>query len=172
VANKDEVLEDLVDLLFAQMELPREDGRGWMETERELFSGLRRLLLSHPHAVSLLATHSARSVEALAPIETSLRTLMRAGFGHQGVVDGHRVLMSFTLGYLISEVSLFDDPSLDPNSWGTAAYALRDLPADELPHLAELAPVALAQTTDRQFDTCLTVILSGLKQALDAERSG
>ena len=165
VANKDDILDGLLDVLFSRIELPPTDGREWDDVARALFLAFRREFLRHPKAVPLLATRSARSATSLAPIEMSLGILRRAGFTRQGAVDAHRVLMSFTIGYLQSEAAVAADPEAVPHSWGTAAYALLDLPAADVPYLAELANVALERDVDQQFDWCLAVILTGLRAA-------
>lgn len=165
-SSKDEILDEVVDLLLRSIELPPDEGHGWEDVARELFTNVRSHLLTHPNTVELFATRLAHSVEALAPIELSLRSLREAGFDKWGAIDGHRILMSFTLGYVVSEVSARTEPSSHPEGWGTAAYALRELPADQLPHLVELAPIALAGRSDEQFDACLSTLLAGLRERL------
>jgi AcrR family transcriptional regulator len=165
-SSKEDILDKVVDLLLSSIELPPDKGRSWDEVAHQLFENVRAHLLAHPNTVQLFATRLGQSVEALAPIELSLRNLREAGFDEWGAIDGHRILMSFTLGYVISEVTARTDPNSHPEGWGTAAYALRELPADQLPHLTELAPIALAGRSDRQFDTCLTTLLGGLRERL------
>ncbi len=169
VANKDEILEDILGSLFNEVELPDQNDRPWEELACELFCAFRCMLLAHPHAVTLVASRAVQPLEALAPIEMSLGIFRRAGFGRQGAVDAHRVLQSFTIGYLLAETSVLNDPTAVPNSWGTAAYALRELPADTLPHLSELAQVAIDRVADEQFPALLMVIISGLRTELRPE---
>jgi AcrR family transcriptional regulator len=162
-SNKDEILDEVVDLLFRELPLPEEAGaERWAEVALELFSNLRRHLLDHLGAVSLIASRRAHSVDALAPTEMSLRNLRRAGFDEWEAIDGHRLLLSFTVGYLICEARAHDASTTHPEDWGTAAYALHPLPAEQAPTLAELAPIALAGHTDSQFDRCLRDILTAL----------
>jgi len=167
VSKKDDILDDVLDLLFRELDLPEDEGHNWEDTARALFSRLRRHLLAHPNTISLFATRVAHSAEALAPIEMSLRTLRKAGFDPWGAIDGHRILMSFTLGYAIFEVSARTSPTSHPEDWGIATYALRELPAEKLPHLSELASIALAGHANEQFDLCLTCILAGLTDRLN-----
>lgn len=166
VVGKDDILDDILDLLFTEVELPVCDDRPWEVQACELFCAFRRVLLAHPHTVVLVASRSVRSVDALAPIEESLGIFRRAGFDHQSAIDAHRVLQSFTIGYLLGEASALNDPAAVPNSWGTAAYALRDLPVETLPHLGELAQVAIDRVADEQFPLLLNVIVSGLRSEL------
>lgn len=164
-SKKDEILDEVVDLLFRELQLPqaaKEDGPDWAEVARELFLNMRRHLQHHLNAVVLVASRSVHSVEALAPTEISLRNLRQAGFDEWEAIDGHRLLLSFTLGYLISEASARGDPASHPEDWGIASYAFHTLPVDQVPTLAELAAVALAGDADEQFDRCLTGILTAL----------
>ncbi len=167
-SRKEEILDEVVDLLFRELELPedaREEGRvgsDWAEVARELFLNIRRHLLDHLNAVLLVASRPVHSVEALAPTEISLRNLRQAGFDEWEAIDGHRLLLSFTLGYLVSEASARRDPASHPEDWGIASYAFHTLPADQVPTLTELAAVALAGDADEQFDRCLRGILTAL----------
>lgn len=167
VAKKEEILDEVVDLLFKEVQLPEHEGRDWYEVARELFSNVRRHLVAHPNTVSLFATRPAHSGDALAPIEQSLRTLRQAGFDECAAIDGHRMLMSFTVGYVVSEVHARSDSATHPEDWGTAAYALQALPTDQVPNLAELAPIALSMHSDDQFDRCLGCILTALRLRLE-----
>ncbi len=167
--TKEEILNEIADLLFQEVALP-EENMDWEQSARELFFGFRRVLLSHPNAVPLLVGRSPRSLAALAPIEASLRSLRRAGFDAATALDGHRALMSFTVGYLLQEVARLSESNVDPSSWGTGLYGLSDLSSQETPHLLELAPVALQREGDEQFATGLTLVLTGLKIRLGAQR--
>ncbi len=148
-SNNDEIFDEVVDLLFRELELPeeaKEEGRDWAEVAPELFLNLPRHLLNHLNAVLLGASRPVHSVEALAPTEISLRNLRRAGFDEWQAIDGHRLLLSFTLGHLISEASARVDPESHHEDWGIASYAYRTLPANQVPTLTELAAVALPAT--------------------------
>lgn len=168
-STKEDILNEVVDLLFREVVLPP-DNPDWEQFSRELFSAFRSVLLSHPNTVPLLVTRSPRSPAALASIEASLRCLRQAGFDRATALDGYRVLMSFTVGYLLQEVSRSDDTDdVDPDSWGTGFYALSDLTSDETPHLLDLAPVALQRQAGEQFATGLMLVLEGLKTRLGAQ---
>ncbi len=118
VPSEDAILDGIVDLLFSEVELPLTSGRDWDDIARDLFSAFRRVLLSHPKSVTLLASRTVRSFQALAPIELSLGNLRRAGFDRRTTIDTHRGLLSFTVGYVLSEVGGLDTPS---DTWGTAS---------------------------------------------------
>ena len=168
-STKEDLLNEVVDLLFREVELPT-DSPDWERFSRELFSAFRRVLLSHPNAVPLLGTRAPHSQEALAPIEASLRSLRQAGFDRPTALDGHRLLMSFTVGYLLQEVARFEDSNVDPESWGTGFYALSDLSSETTPHLLDLTPVALQRHADDQFAMGLTIVFEGLKMRLGSQR--
>lgn len=164
VAGKDEILDGVVEVLFTELELPAET-EVWEEALKAGFVAFRRLLRAHPSAVPLFLTRTVSSPEALALVERSLRTMREAGFDDVAAIDGHRVLMTFTNGYAMSEVSLLDDP-VDPNAWGTAAYGRRTPSSEQAPHLAAVASTALARRADDQFEACLGTIVAGLARHL------
>ncbi len=161
-SNKDELLDEVVDLLFRELELPDGEGREWTDVALGLFSSLRRHLLGHLDSVSLVASRRVWSVDALAPTEMSLQNLREAGFDEWEAIDGHRLLLSFTLGYVLSEASARRVPAIHPEDWGIASYAVHAVSADQAPTLAALAPIALAGHSDEQFDRCLRDILTAL----------
>ncbi|MDQ6805879.1 MAG: TetR/AcrR family transcriptional regulator C-terminal domain-containing protein [Actinomycetota bacterium] len=170
-STKEEILNEVVDLLFQEVDLPA-DSPDWEYFSRQLFSAFRRVLLSHPNAVPLLGTRSPRSQLALAPIEASVRSLRQAGFDAPTALDGHRVLMSFTVGYLLQEVARFEErTNVDPAKWGTGFYALSHLTPEQTPHLLALTPVALQRQPDEQFATGLALVLAGLKMRLNGEQT-
>ncbi|MDQ4047799.1 MAG: TetR/AcrR family transcriptional regulator [Actinomycetota bacterium] len=168
-STKEDILNEIVDLLFREVAVPPDDP-DWEQFSRELFSAFRRVLLAHPNAVPLLVRRSPHSRSALAPIEAALRSLRQAGFDPPTALDGYRALMSFTVGYLLQEVGRLDQSDVSPDSWGTGFYGLSDLTADDTPHLLELAPVALQREPDDQFAIGLTLVLTGLKLRVDAQR--
>ena len=163
VANKDQLLDELLTLLYAEIDLPTYRDRDWRDVATDLFAAFRVVLMAHPKTVVIFAARSVTSMPALAPIDMSLGIFRRAGFGSEAAVDAHRILMSFTIGYLLAETTSVSRPDAIPrNSWGTAAFALADLRADKVPYLAELAPVALNRNADDQFELCLGLVVSGL----------
>ena len=168
-STKEDILAEVVDLLFREVAVPP-DTPDWEQFSRELFSAVRRVLLSHPNAVPLLVSRSPHSRSALAPIEASLRNLRQAGFDPPTALDGYRALMSFTVGYLLQEVGRSDESNMDPDRWGTGFYGLSDLTSNDTPHLLELAPIALQREGDEQFGMGLTLVLEGLKKRLDTKQ--
>lgn len=163
VASKEDILDDVVELLYVEIKLPGLLNRDWDDVANELFSSLRRLLLAHPKAVPLVVTRTVRSLSALAPIELSLGNFRRAGFDREGAVDAHRILESFTLGYVMSEVGPPGTPSPERNLWGATADSVANLPVAKVPFLAELAPIAIRRDAHQQFASCLDVVLTGIK---------
>src|SRR3954454_15313872 len=57
VANKDEILDGLVDLVFAEIELPLPDGEWRAEITKRAHSA-RKVLGSHPWSISLLESRT------------------------------------------------------------------------------------------------------------------
>lgn len=162
VAGKDDILDDVLDLLLGNVELPAPAGREWDDVVRDLFVALRRRLLEYPGAVPLLATRAPRSVDALAPIEVSLGVLRRAGFGRQAAIDAHRVLWSFTVGYVLSECGATPGAAAQ-SAVGTGAQGAGVDQRAELPYVGEVVAVAPGRQADEQFDFSLAVILTGLR---------
>src|SRR6202035_2494842 len=58
VANKDELLDGMVDLVFGEIDLPA-DGGGWKAAMRERAQSARRALRRHPWAIALMSTRTS-----------------------------------------------------------------------------------------------------------------
>src|SRR6187402_160992 len=65
VANKDDLLDGMVDAVFAEVELPEADGRRWRAPIRARCASMREVLLSHPWAVGRLNSRRSPGMATL-----------------------------------------------------------------------------------------------------------
>lgn len=163
VANKDELLDAMVDVVFEEIELPREDAP-WQEAIRERALSARAALARHRWAIGLLDTRTAPGPANLRHHEAVTACLREAGFSVVMATHANWVLDSYVYGYALQEGGL----SLDtPDDFAEAIDGtyLPQLPADEFPYLNESAATLAASGYDpaEEFLFGLDLILTGLE---------
>ncbi len=164
VANKEDILDGMVDTVFAEFQLPADTG--WRTAMRERAFSAREVLRRHPWATPLLESRTTPGPATLRHHDTVLGVLRAGGFSVELAAHAFSALDSYIYGFALQEAALpFDTPE------ETAALAeeiLRQLPADAYPHLAELTREhVLAPGYDyaEEFGFGLDLILDGLERA-------
>src|SRR6478736_2298274 len=79
VANKDEILDGIVDIVFSEIELPSIGG-DWREEMRRRAHSARAVLRRHPWAIGLLESRTSPGPATLRHHDVVLGTLRAAGF--------------------------------------------------------------------------------------------
>ena len=105
VANKDEILDGIVDVVFSQIELPSPDGDWRSEMRRRAFSA-RRVLRRHPWATVLLQSRTAPGPATLRHHDAVIRSLRGAGFSVEMTAHAYALLDSYVFGFALSETAL------------------------------------------------------------------
>ncbi|KHL15755.1 regulatory TetR family protein [Mumia flava] len=170
VANKDAILDGMVDAVFAEVEAPAIDG-DWRSAIRARCSSLRHVLVRHPWAVGLLESRTSPGPETLRHHDRVLGCLRRAGFTIAGAGHAYALLDSYVYGFALQENAVPFDPSgQTPEELAALATAIMaDFPRDELPSMAEMTAYALrpGYAFADEFEVGLDVVLDGL----DAHRA-
>jgi len=172
VANKDDLLDGIVDLVFGEIELPSGDA-GWKAAMRQRAISAREALRRHPWATGLMESRSTPGVTNLRHHDAVLGILRGAGFSVELAAHAYSLLDSYIYGFALQEASL---------PFGTAEEAaavaediLRQHPAEQLPHLTEIAVEHVLRPGydyGNEFLWGLDLLLDGLERAHDAARSG
>ncbi|HET6562557.1 MAG TPA: TetR/AcrR family transcriptional regulator C-terminal domain-containing protein [Marmoricola sp.] len=166
VANKDEILDGIVDLVFDAIELPAEEGE-WQPELRRAASSARAVLKQHPWAVSLLESRTSPGPATLRHHDVIIGTLRRAGFSVTDTAHAYAVLDAFVYGFALQEASLpFDEPGDVPE---VAAPMVERMPEGQYPHLVEFATEHVMRPGydfGDEFDFGLDLVLDGLARLL------
>ena len=165
VANKDAILDGIVDMVFAEMELPQADGDWRAELTRRATSA-RSVLRRHPWAIVLMESRAVPGPANLRHHDAVLGTLRTAGFSVPMTAHAYALLDAYVYGFAVQEAALPFGPDSAPDV--TAAIAAQ-FSADEYPHLVELATTHAMQPGydfGDEFDFGLGVILDALAAAL------
>ncbi|GAA4977625.1 TetR/AcrR family transcriptional regulator C-terminal domain-containing protein [Yinghuangia aomiensis] len=136
VPNKGAILDGVVDVVFAAVELP-DAGRGdWREALRTRAFSARAVLSRHSWALGLMDSRRNPGPATLRHHDAVLGVLRRAGFTLPMAAHAVSLIDSYIGGYVLQEKSL---PVADPGDVEAVAGDILDaLPADEFPYLAEM----------------------------------
>lgn len=165
VRSKDEILDALVDVIFAEIELPT-PGEDWRAAMRQRAASERAVLGRHTWAVSLMDSRANAGPATLRHHDAVIGCLRRAGFDIAGAATAFSLIDSYVYGFVIQEASL---PFTTPGELETVATGmLEHLPTDAYPHLVEMFGHALRPGYNYadEFTVGLDLILDGLEQRL------
>jgi AcrR family transcriptional regulator len=169
-ASKEELLDGVVELVLAELEVPRSGN--WEDVLRRTAHGYRQIALSHPHVVPLMVTRplatplALRPLGTLRPLEDLLALLVRAGFDERGALHAYRLYMGFLQGHVLNELQerVYDPEETDD----LLRLGLHRLPAKEFPRLRSLAAELAAYDGFQELEEGLDVVIGGLRRQLDA----
>ena len=168
VRNKDEILDALVDGVFSEVELSDEKGP-WRAEMRKRALGMQAALLRPRWATGLLESRTNPGPENLRHHNAVLGCLRHAGFDPATAVHAYSALDSYIYGFALQQHTLpFETPA---QQRALVEHMLTMLPADEYPHLREVATdLIMVRGFDHaeEFAYGLDLILDGLERALAA----
>jgi len=137
VANKEAILDGIVDLVFAEMELPQEDEEAWEHQVTRRAHAMRGGLRRHPWAIGLLESRSSPGPATLRHQDETIRILREAGFSIEMTAHASALLDSFVCGFALQEAARpFRVTSTGPK---TTRRGSAPLDPEAYPHLAEMA---------------------------------
>ena len=166
VANKDDILSGIADLVVEEYEIPN-PGPDWKASIRRTAVSAYRVLLRHPWAAGLLLAGTTPSVARLRYMDALLGTLRGAGFSAEMTDHAYHALDSHIMGFTLW-VTGMNLPS-DEQFTDLAQGFLARLPADEMPHLVEHVHQHLKprDPDDKpEFEFGLDLLLDGLERLL------
>lgn len=102
VPHKDALLDGMVDLVFAQIELPPTD-LDWKTALRRRAVSSREALLRHPWAVGRMEATKTPGPADLRLHDAVLGCLLRAGFSAEAAVQAYSVQDAYIYGFALQE---------------------------------------------------------------------
>ncbi|WP_232664420.1 TetR/AcrR family transcriptional regulator C-terminal domain-containing protein [Pseudonocardia sp. TRM90224] len=102
--GRDAVLGGVVDRLAGTVEVVVEPGEPWTTALARFAHAYRRMLLVHPRAVPLLATHPVDVDRGLAQLEGLLATFAEDSFAPEDAIVVVQSAVVFTLGHALAQV--------------------------------------------------------------------
>ncbi|WP_051423084.1 TetR/AcrR family transcriptional regulator [Arthrobacter sp. MA-N2] len=169
VANKDEILDGIVDIVFGEIELPSPAG-DWREQMQRRAHAMRAALRRHPWAVGLLESRSSPGPATLRHHEATLGTLRAAGFSIQMTAHAYALLDSYIYGFALQEAAL------PFNGRDTAAEITAPIverfSTGQYPRMMEIAAEHVLKPGydfGDEFDFGLDLILDGLSRSIPVD---
>ena len=165
VTNKDQILDNIVDLVFAEIELPS-PGADWRIEMRRRAGSARQALSRHPWAIALLQSRVNPGPATLRHHNAVLGTLRSAGFSIELTAHAFALIDSYVFGFALSETTL---PINGPDTVVEVAESMmpRDT-ADLYPYLVEFTNEHVLKPGydfRAEFDFGLDAILNALEAA-------
>jgi AcrR family transcriptional regulator len=168
VANKGEILDGIIDLVFSEIELPAADGDWRAEIRRRAHSA-RRVLRAHPWAIGLMESRTSPGPATLRHHDAVIATLRAAGFSPALTAHAYALLDSYTYGFALQEVSLPFDGS--DTVADVAEPIMESFSTGEYPHLVAMATDYYLQPGydfGDEFEWGLNLILGALATSATA----
>lgn len=165
VANKEALLDALVEWAFARIERP-EVGEPWRAQMDRRAHSARSVLSAHPWALGLLESRLP-GPSLMAHHEAVLGCLRADGFSLELAAHAFSVLDAYVDGFVLTEVNL--PFAADGDVDGFAAQVDELLPAQQYPNMAEMLHTrVMGQDYDYgdEFDWGLQLILDQLEVRL------
>jgi AcrR family transcriptional regulator len=162
VRDKDDLLEQVTDVLVARAGLP-DPALDWEVCLATLAHSLRGVLRSQPAAVAAYARRPQTSAAALSRLEVGLASLHDAGFPPDKAVEAYAAVHTYTIGFCALESTRHRAAGIDDTS--VADPGDHDQPEDD-PVARERAAIE-SFVTEEQFELGLRALVRGLAQELD-----
>jgi AcrR family transcriptional regulator len=170
VANKSEILDGIVDVVFAEIDLPPRNG-DWQNEIRQGAASARAALRRHPWALGLLESRTTPGPATLRHHDTMIGTLRAAGFSVEATAHAYALIDSYVYGFALQEAALpFDGPETVTD---VAEPMMRGFDTGQYPHLTEMATDFILQPGydfGNEFEIGLNVILDALTTSLLATK--
>ena len=160
VAGKEELLDAMVEHLYAAMERPDPTAPDWRAELRRRSASVRSTLVAHPWALGLLESRTGPARPfAFEHAEAVLATLLAAGFAPLLASRAFVTLDSFVYGFALQEVTM---SSTDPHGDHSAELA----PAmEQYPSMLATAEAVAGEPGYAfvdEFDAGLDLVLDGV----------
>ncbi len=169
VANKDEILDGMVEMVVGEFEVPPE-GVDWKVAMRQTAKSIHEVLLRHPWASVLIESRVQASPVRFRYGDAVSGTLRRAGFSIELAYRAFLTIESYIHGFTLQEVNCPFDAEERPD---VAATLEPQIAVDEYPYLAEMIGLMMqkgAAGYESEFEFGVNLILDGLERARDMTR--
>ncbi len=166
VANKDEMLDGMVDLVAGEVELP--DGGGdWKRATRRRALAAREVFVRHPWVVALWIRLRV-GPRRIGYMDSALRTYREAGLSPEITERVFHAVENHIIGYTLQAEAF---PLEDEDLAAAGQAFLRTLSTEDYPHLAEHIGQHLEKGTldEGDFEFGLDLILDGVERLADEE---
>ena len=160
LANKEEVLSGIVDLVVGEIEVPAIGG-DWRAAMRQRASSAHEVMLRHPWAPLLIVSRINVGPAMLRYFDATIGCLQAAGFSYAVADQAMNAIDSHIYGFTLQELNF----PFEPTEYADAASQfLPMIPAATHPHLRALAEQVISGEHHgiQDFSFGLELLLDGL----------
>ena len=168
VANKDDILDGIVDLVLGDIDVPP-TGTHWKAAMRQRAISAHEVLLAHPWAALQIMSRFNIGLGMTRYLDSTLGRLREGGFSVEGAMDAWHALDSHIYGFTLQELSL---PFAAEEAPQVSADVLGQLSAERYPHVVEVITHVMRSGRVEDFEFGLDLILDGLERILAESASG
>jgi AcrR family transcriptional regulator len=168
VANKDDLIDAMVDVVFGEIGVPS-GGGDWQTSMRRRAIAIRDALARHRWAVGLMESRRTPGPANLRHHDAVIGRLRAAGFDVEMAAHAYSLLDAYIYGFALTKLNLPFQTAEDVGE--VAQTMLAPFPANEYPNLVEfLAEHVMRPGYDYgdEFEYGLDLILDGLDRMRNA----
>lgn len=157
VANKDDVLDGVVETLWEEVEALAPAHDDWRTGVRTLARAIRDVMHRHPQAAALISLRPLMPAAALRAVQAHLDAMTGSGIPEERAYALLRTLWTYALGTAQAEIC-WDGCGEGPSRPAVSALLRPEVP----PELAAVAAIFCGQhDPDAQFELGLDLMLRG-----------
>lgn len=172
VANKEALLDAMVDVVFTEIYLPSVTGE-WRAEMRKRAESARAVMMRHPWALGLMDSRHTPGPATLGHHDAVIGCLRHAGFSVAMTAHAFALLDAYIYGFVLQEASLpFGDTR---QTQEVTSEIMEQFSAEEYPHLVELAVEHVMRpgySFSDEFDIGLDLVLDALEALARREGTG
>lgn len=160
-ANKDEILDGLVEVVIAEIEVPDLPADEWQSAMLVRANSAHQALLVHPWATQAVVSRMNIGPNMLAYIDATLGCLYKAGFSIEMADHIWNAMDNHIYGFTLQELNF----PLQEDEYAEAAAGFIDMiPAAQYPHMNALSRHVMTGKYNgvHDFEFGLKLILNGL----------
>ncbi|GAA3125889.1 TetR/AcrR family transcriptional regulator [Streptosporangium carneum] len=173
VANKDELLELVLDEVFGEIPLPDLEVTNWRDAASVFAYGVRQVLFAHPWSTVLIGSMPTLGPNAMRLSAGLMNTFKMAGFEGMALDRASSTLMAYVLGSTTPEITwrtIVDSAGMSAPEMVAAMAETMEQAAGDYPDLLarykEYENVDQNTASALNFDFGLTCFLDGLQARL------
>jgi AcrR family transcriptional regulator len=160
VANKDDIIDGIVDMIVSDIELPRFD-LDWKTAMRQRALSAHEVLLKHPWAAMAIMSRINLGPAMLRYVDTTIGCLREAGFSWEMADHAWNAIDNHIYGFTLQELNF---PIAASGYAETAEGFISHIPPDQYPYMHQLSLSIIDGSYDglHDFEFGLDFILDGL----------
>lgn len=160
VANKDDMIDGIMDMVISEIELPRFD-LDWKTAMRQRALSAHEVLLTHPWAAMAIMSRINVGTAMLRYVDTTIGCLREAGFSWEMADHAWNAIDSHIYGFTLQELNF----PVEATAYAeTAESFISYIPPDQYPYMHQLSLYIIDGRYDglHDFEFGLDFILEGL----------